>query len=225
MSENNISIVRGFFDEVHNQKRLDLMPKYMSENFTGHGMAYVGMGLMTDDSSGDKLIITAISPGSPAEGKFMVGDEIVRAQDGDRIWDTFEELRQGGLWGQGVLGTSLTVWVRRNGTETEINLMRGIVNGFEYSYAMVEMGTRQFLAEWLDLKTHLVNAIESGEMVAYHIENQGQNVRYGRSAVWADFGFIRIQDGKIIDWWSSEDTIPQYKQLGFTILAPQMVKA
>ncbi len=225
MSQNNISILQGYFDEVFNQKRLDLFPKYISEKFTGHGMAYVGMGLMTDDSSGNQLIVKAVAPGSPANGKFMVGDEIIRAQDGDRTWNTYEELRHGGLWGQGVVGTPLTVWVRRNGTETEIGLRRGIVSGFEYTYPMAETGIRQFLEEWPDLKTRLVNAIESDGMVAYHVENQGQNVRYGRSAVWTEFGFVRIQDGKIIDWWNSEDSIPQYKQLGFIILVPQMVKA
>ncbi len=155
----------------------------------------------------------------------MVGDEIIRAQDGDRIWNTFSELRNGGLWGQGVLGTPLTVWVLRDGAETKISLTRGIVNGFEYNYQMVETGTRQFLAEYPDLKTRLVSAIESDGIVAYQVENQGQNVRYGRSAVWAEFGFVHFQEGKIVDWRSSEESLSEFKQLGFTISAPQMVKA
>jgi predicted SnoaL-like aldol condensation-catalyzing enzyme len=99
------------------------------------------------------------------------------------------------------------------------------VKGFVYSYHMVETGTRDFFKEFPDLKTRLLNAIESGDMVAYHVENQGQNVRYGRSAVWSEFGFVRIQDGKITEWWSSDDTIPQYRQLGYTILQPEMTKA
>src|SRR5512144_1989612 len=97
MSQNNISIVQGYFDEVVNQKRLDLIPKYFSEKFVMHGSPYVGMGMMNDSSSGDKLIVQQIFPGSPAEGKFEVGDVILRAADSNRTWNTFEELRNGGL--------------------------------------------------------------------------------------------------------------------------------
>ncbi len=180
---------------------------------------------MYDASSGDRIIIQSVYPGSPADGKLMVGDEIVRAQDGERIWNTYDTLRMGGLWGQGPLGSPITVWVRRNGGETDVTLMRGVVNGFEYHYQEVEMGNRENSKEWLGLKTRLVNVIESGDLVAYQLEAQGQNIRYGRSAVWTEFGFVRIEDGKITDWWNSDDTISQYKQLGFSILAPEMVKA
>lgn len=225
MSQSNINILQGYFDEVTNQKRLDLISKYISEKFTGHGSPYVGMGLMNDDSSGNKIIIRAVYPGSPAEGKFMVGDEIVRARDGERTLSTYDELRQGGLWGQGALGTPLTVWVRRDGVEKELTVVRGMVKGAEFSYSMLETGMQEFFKEFPDLKTHLVNAIDSGDLVAYHVENQGHNVRYGRSAVWSEFGFVRIQDGKITDWWSSEEPLSHYRQLGFTILQPEMVKA
>lgn len=225
MNEINVSILQGYFEEVTNQKRLDLIPKYISEKFKGHGTPYVGMGLMNDDSSGDKLMVMAVAPGSPAEGKLMVGDQIVRARDGERIVDNFDALRMAGLWGMGAVGTPVTVWVMRNGVETEVTLTRGIIKGMDYPYEMVEQGTRQYLKEWPDLKARMVNAIESGDMVAYQVENQGHNTYYGRSAVWTEVGFVRIQGGKITEWWSSDDTIPQHRQLGFTILAPEMVKA
>ena len=61
--------------------------------------------------------------------------------------------------------------------------------------------------------------------LAYHAEDQGHNVRYGRSAVWAEFGFARVQDGKITDMWSSDETVVELRQLGYTILEPEMVKA
>jgi hypothetical protein len=31
---------------------------------------------------------------------------------------------------------------------------------------------------------------------------------------------VRVQDGKITDWWSTEDTFSQFKQLGFTVKEP-----
>lgn len=225
MTESNINILRGYFTEVNNEKRIDLIPKYISENFVGHGTPYVGLGMMPDDSSGDKIIIRAIYPGSPAESKLMVGDELLRARDGDRTWNTYDEMRNGGMWGQGALGTPITVWVRRGSVETEVTLKRGMIKGFEYPYKMIEMGTREYFKEYPDLKTSLVNAIESGDLVAYHAENQGLNSRYGRTAVWAEFGFVRFKDGKITDWWSSDETVSQYRQLGYGIMAPEMVKA
>jgi len=223
MAQSNSSILRGFFDEVVNQKHLDLIPKYLSEKYIGHGSPYVGMGVSSDDTSGVKLIIQIVKPGSPAEGKLMVGDEIVRVVDGERTWKTFEELRPG-IWGQGVIGSSLTVVVRRGKEEKEIKIVRGLVQGFEFPYKLVEAGNREFFKDWPDLKARLVNVIEAGDLVAYHAENQGHNVRYGRCAVWAEFGFVRFQDGKIIDWWSAEDGVAQFKQLGYTILAPALVK-
>jgi predicted ester cyclase len=224
MTQTNSSILHGYFDEVVNQKHLDAIPKYMSEKFIGHGTPYVGMGLMIDESSGEKVIIQLVHQGSPAEGKLMVGDEILRVFDGERTWSTFEELRQS-IWGQGMLGSSLTVWVRRDKAEHEIKLVRGLVQGFEFPYRLVESGNREYFKEWPDLKARLVNVIEAGDLVAYHAENQGHNARYGRSAIWAEFGFVRFQDGKIIDWWSVEDGISQFKQLGYTILAPALAKA
>jgi hypothetical protein len=223
MTQTNSSILRGYFDEMVNQKHLDLFPKYFSEEFIGHVTPYVGMGMAPDYSSGVKVTIQFVNPGSPAEGKLMVGDEILRVFDGERTWETFDELRQS-TWGQGALGTSLTMWVRREEVEHEITLVRGLVQGFEFPYHLLESGTREYYKEWPDLTARLVNVIEAGDLVAYHAENQGYNARYGRAAVWAEFGFVRIQNGKITDWWSAENTFSQFKQLGYTIEEPALVK-
>jgi hypothetical protein len=42
--------------------------------------------------------------------------------------------------------------------------------------------------------------------------------------VWSEFGFVRIKDGMITDWWSSGEDVSTLKQLGYTIMAPEMVK-
>ena len=224
MAQTNINILHGYFEEVINQKHLDRIPKYFSEKFTEHGSPYVGMGLMIDDTSGDKVTIMQVVPGSPADGKLKSGDEILQAYDGDNTWKTYDELRQGGVWGQGEVGTCITVKVRRDNAEHEIDIIRGLIKGMQGHYDMLEKGMSEYFKEYPDLKTRLVNVIESGDLVAYHLEAQGFNTRYGRSAVWSEFGFARIQDGKITEKWSSEDSISMLKQLGYTLLAPAYVK-
>jgi hypothetical protein len=224
MTQTNSNVLRGFFEEVVNQRRMDLFPKYFSENYVGHGTPYVGIGIAPDYSSGVKVTVQLVNPGSPAEGKLMVGDEILRISDGERTWGTFEELHQS-TWGQGTLGTSLTMWVRREEVEHEITLVRGLVQGFEFPYHALEILFPEYYKDWPDLQARLVNVIEVGDLVAYHVENQGYNARYGRSAVWAEFGFVRVQHGKITDWWSAEDTFAQFKQLGYTIEEPALVDA
>jgi hypothetical protein len=42
--------------------------------------------------------------------------------------------------------------------------------------------------------------------------------------MWAEFGFVRIQNGKITDWWVTDDALSQIKQLGYTIREPALVK-
>ena len=230
MTKTNGSILRGYFDEVVNQKHLDLFsryldlqPKYFSEKFIGHVPLYVSMGIMTDESSGVKVTIQSVNPGSPAEGKLMVGDEILHVFDGARAWLTFDELREG-VWGQGALGTLITIWIQRENVEHEIPLTRGLVRGFEFPYHLLVPSIIEYFKDWRDLKVRLVNVIETGDLVAYHAEYQGYNVRYRRIAMWAELGFVRFRDGKITDWWSEEDKLSQLKQLGYTIQEPELVK-
>lgn len=225
MTQTNSAILQGYIDEVINQKRLDLIPKYFSEKFISHGMPYVGLGVMPDISSGSKVIVQKINPNSPAADKLMEGDEILRVTDDGHTWATFEELRNGSLWGQGVIGTSLIVRVRRGNVEKDISIVRGLVKGFEFPYEFQESGMREYFKDWPDLKTRLVNMIEAGDMVAFHAESQGHNARYGRSAVWSEFGFVRFKDGKITDWWNSEEEVSVLRQLGYAIRAPELVKA
>ena len=224
MAQSNIDVVRGYFEDVINQKRLDRISKYFSEQYIDHRAPYAGLGMMIDDTSGDRVIVREVYHDSPAAGKLKAGDEILLAYDGDNTWKTYEELRQGGVWGQGESGTCISVKVRRDGGEHEVDIIRGLVKGFEGRYDMLEMGMGEFFKEYPDLKTRLMHVIESGDLVAYHIEFQGNNTRYGRSALWTEFGFARIKDGRITEQWSSDEGISMLKQLGYALVAPTYVK-
>ena len=52
MPQTNSDVLRGFIEEVGNQQRIDLLPKYVSEEYVGHGTPYVGLGFAPDYSSG-----------------------------------------------------------------------------------------------------------------------------------------------------------------------------
>jgi hypothetical protein len=183
------------------------------------------MGIMPDASSGSSVIFRKVNPNSPSANKLMEGDEILRVRDDGHTWNTFDELRNGGLWGQGVTGSILTVWVRRGNEEKEIPIVRGLVKGFEFPYELQEPGMKEFFKDWPEVKARLMHVIESGDLVAFHAQFEGYNIRYGRSAVWSEFGFVRFEDGKITDWWNSDEEVSTLKQLGYNILVPEMVKA
>jgi len=68
MTKTNSSILRGFVDEVINQRRLDLLPKYLSQEYVGHGTPYVGLGIAPDYS----LTITHISLWVRGQGRDVV---------------------------------------------------------------------------------------------------------------------------------------------------------
>ncbi len=221
MNETNSSTLRGYYQEVVNQKRIDLIPKYVSEEFHGHEPAYVGIGMMMDDSNGTNVTVRAVASGGPADGRLMVGDEIVRVFDGERTRQTYEELRQP-IWGRGVVGTPLTVWVRRDGEEREIILTRGVVPSFEMPYRFLEPFERENFEEWPDLQARLLHVVEDGDLVAFYAEARGRNARYGRSAVWAESGIVRFREGKIVDWWIVGNDASLMKQLGYAINEPEL---
>ncbi len=225
MKQTNSEILRDYFEEVINQKNFANLSKYFSENFIRHGSPYVGMGVMTDTSSGDKVVVRKVNPNSPAANKLLVGDEIIRVTTDGRTFDTYEDLHQGELWGQGVIGTPLTLWVRRAGKDEEISIVRGLVPAFEISADAHKSGMQMYFEEMPDVKSQLIHVIESGDMVAFQAEFKGSNVRYGRSAVWTEFGFVQFADGKMTDWWNSDEEVPTLRQLGYMITAPEVVHA
>jgi len=226
MTQTNSDILRGCIDQVANQQQLDLLPKYFSEDYVFHARPIVGLGIAADLGDGEKVTVRGVHPGGPADGRLMAGDEILRVSEGQRTWETFDELTRS-PWGPGAVGTSLTLWVRRGEEEHEITVVRGLIPGREMPlpYHVIESSFREWRKDWPDQETHLVHVIESGDLVAYHAENRGYNARYGRSAVWAEFGMVRVQDGKITDWWSIEDSFSRMKQLGYTIDAPPVAEA
>ncbi len=221
MVKANKQVVRGFFTEVVNEKRHDLIEKYFSKSYVAHGFPYVGLGLYSEKSYNDKIVITAVVPGSPADGKLEIGDEILMAKDDKNTWDKFQQLKNS-PWGQGEIGTSVMVRVKRGEEVLDIKLMRGLVQGFEVPYDLLIEGFNRFLTrEWPDVEVDIEAMVEEEDMVACLITYKGANTEFERSATWPASAFFKIEKGKIIEGWGVSDSLSQLNQLGYDVKPPK----
>jgi len=220
MSKTNKEIIQGFFDQVINLKRMDLWDEYISKDYVNHSPPYIGMGLSTRNT-GDKMFVSSIAPGGPAEGKLLVGDQIIRVEDDLNQWDTFEQLKTAVL-GMGKAGTTIKVRVLRGEDSFDYELTRGLIEGFDISYKEVKEDYRTFLTDqYPDVKVKIEKMIAEGEFVACYSVSQGTNSDFKREAIWSDCSFYRLSDGKIVEEWYVSDFVGALKQLGYDIKAPE----
>jgi len=221
MSGNNKQVVQGFFEEVVNARRFDRIDVYLSKDHVSHNSPYVGMGFTSDFSSGVKVVVGAVAPGGPSDGVLMPGDVILRVQDGERTWDTFAQLRKMD-WGPGCIGTSVHLKVQRGVQVLEYDIPRGMIQGFDLEYtALVPLIRWFYEEEFTEFTASVDSLIEENDLVAYRVTNRAVNAQFKRQAVWMECGFCRVKDGKIVEWWSVEDTRSQEKQLGYRSLPPE----
>jgi predicted SnoaL-like aldol condensation-catalyzing enzyme len=213
-------IFQQFIDQVVNAHRFDMIHEYLDEQCIFHQPPYVGLGFMPDDTSGDKVIIRLIAPESPASEALQVGDEVVRVSDESGIRETYEQLKGSG-WGQGTLGTPITLTVRRNGENIDVTISRARIEGFDSHLSdTLEMWKHYVLNTWPDQKSEINFLVEEGDLLAYFLTTTGTNTEYNQSAIWSESGILRFKDEKVIDWWSVEDSLSQFKQLGYQIKEP-----
>ncbi len=113
MAKSNTDIVREQVEALNRNDFAHLL-EICSPDCVSHASPYVGLGVLSDDSSGNHIVVTAIAPAAPADGILEKGDELLKVMDGERTWETLPKL-QHALWGQGIPGTPLTVTVQRRG--------------------------------------------------------------------------------------------------------------
>ena len=220
MTRTNLDIVKGYIEEVINQKHFERLSEFCSEDCVTHSPPYVGLGITADDSSGVRVTLTQIAPHGPAAGHLQVGDELVRIHDNDRAWETFDEIKNG-LWGQGILGTELFVTVRRHGNLLTIPLKRSRIDEFDIklseAWATVEPYFRKY---WPDLQMEIKEIFEAGDMVTCYAVNSGLNLEHNRPAIWGEIDIFKVKNGEITEIWSIENTFSELKQLGYQITEP-----
>lgn len=225
MTKTNVEIFREYIEQISNQKNFNLLFNYLTKDCIIHGVPYAGMGILVDDSSGERVIIKNIAPNAPATGLLQAGDEIIHVKDSDGEWKNYDDLKTN-LWGQGKPGTLVIVTVRRAEQVIEVPIKRGRVEAFDSSISDQLDSWRKFLIEDCpDFKSEINLIIEAGDLVAYFLTDSGTEKDYQQWAIWAESGFVRFKDGKIIELWGVDDGFSRMKQLGFQIKEPEKVKS
>lgn len=222
MSKNNTQIVKEFIEEVFNNKKFEKAYEYCSKDCKIHITSYIGIGFNSDDSSGKQIIVTEVAPNGPATGKLQVNDEVVAIRDEKNNYQTFKEISEGThSWGQGVMDSQITLTILRDGMQMEITLKRGKVEGFDLSLAKnLDIWKFYTTKIWQDLRSEFELTCAEGDLVAFYLLNTGTNLEYNRSAIWSEVDIYRLEDGKIIEMWGVEDTLSEFKQLGYLIRPP-----
>jgi predicted SnoaL-like aldol condensation-catalyzing enzyme len=213
--------VIGFFEQILNARRFELIDEYFNANTVSHNPPYVGCGLITTEFGG-KVLVRLVAPGGPAEGFVLPGDEVLEAADAQRTWTGFEALKAG-LWGQGIIGTKVVLQLRRGEELLEATIERGLVAGFDQHFGAIRDAFIHYLEdEARDLNVTIQHVIEQGDLVAVYVINRATSTEYNRQAVWAECDLFRVAGGKIVESWGVEDGQSWMRQQGFRFLPPEI---
>ncbi len=213
----NAEIVRDVLEQVVNQKKIDAWDEYFSPDYVARGAPFIGMGF-SRDTSGNRHVINAVSPGSPAEGKLKVGDELVWVEDERQRWATHQAISQGFKRHR---GSKLKLGVRRGQQTLEIELTRGRVQGFDTGCAQAKSEMQAFMTREIpDLRVDVKMALQDGDMVTCLMEYRGTHAKFKREAVWREIWVVRLSEGKIVESWPLPDVDAYLRQLGYQSIPP-----
>ena len=216
--KSNVEIVQDIVEQVVNQKKIDIYDQYISQDYISRGAPYIGMGLSVD-SSGNKHIINIIVPGSPAEGKLQVGDELLWAEDEHQRWATYEDIKEGFL--QGYRGSKYKVGVCRGNQTLEYEFTRDLIKGFDTPKDRAKSDLQEFMTkQFPDLKATIKQILADGDRVVCLLEYRGTHADFKREAVWREAWFVRLAEGKIVEDWTVYDGSSYFRQLGYQLIPP-----
>jgi len=220
VSKLNVQIVREYTDVVFNQKQFDQAFRYCDPDCVIHNPPYVGLGIGTDNRSGERFIIIEIAPNSPAAGHLLPGDELVRVIGGDKTWETYKDFLYGNFT-QGIVGTPITITVRREGQLLDIPIMIGRVEGFDMKFSKyIDIWKNIITTEWREFKQDIQQIFGADDLVSIYAINSGTHREFHHSAVWSECDIYRLREGKITDIWVVEDSLTELTQLGYRLHEP-----
>ena len=212
--KSNVEIIQDTIEQVVNQKKIDKWDQYFSQDYISRGAPYIGMGF-SRDSSGNKHIINMVLPGSPADGKLQVGDELLWVEDEHQRWVTYEEIEQG------IRGRKYKVGVRRGNQTLEYKLTRDLFRGFDTHTDQAKSEMREFMTkEFPDLKATIKLILADGDMVVCLLEYRGTHAKFKREVVWREAWFVRLSEGEIVEGWPVIDESSFFRHLGYQLIPP-----
>ena len=215
--KSNTEIIQDALEQIVNQKRIAAWDEYFSPDYIARGAPFIGLGF-SRDSSGDRHIINAISPGSPADGRLRVGDELLWVQDEEQRWSSFDEISEGL---QTLRGNSLKMGVHRGLKTLEVELTRGLIRAFDTGNDQAKAEMQEFMTKEIpDLRVEIKMTLAEGDMVVCLMEFQGTHARFGREAIWREAWFARLTNGKIVESWPLPDIDAYCRQLGYQLIPP-----
>jgi len=215
--KSNAEIIHDVLEQVVNQKRIDAWDEYFSSDYIARGAPFIGFGF-SRDTSGNTHIIDAIIPGSPAEGKLQVGDELLWVEDERQRWATYEDVSEGLRRHRG--GT-LKVGLRRGEEPLEVGLTRGLVRGFDIDNDRAKSEMRDFMTREIpDLSVEVKMTLEDANKVVCLMEYRGTHAEFEREAIWREIWIARLSEGKIVESWPLPDIDAYCRQLGYQLIPP-----
>jgi len=215
--KSSVEIVRDVLEEVVNQKKIDAWDRYFSPDYIARGAPFIGMGF-SRDTSDNRHVISAISPGSPAEAELQVGDELVWVEDGRQRWATYEEISEGL---QRYRGSKVKMGVRRGQETLEVKVTRGPIRGVDTDCAQAKAEMHEFMtSEIPDLTVEVKLTLADGDKVACLMEYHGTHATFKREAIWREIWVVRLSRGKIVESWPLPDVDAYLRQLGYQSIAP-----
>lgn len=212
--KSNVEIIQDIFERIVNQKKIDQWDQYFSPDYISRGAPYIGMGF-SRDSSANKHIINMIIPGSPSDGKLLVGDELLWVEDEHQRWVTYEEIEQG------IRGSKYKVGVCRGNQPLEYELSRDLIRGFDTHTDQAKSDMREFMTkQFPDLKATIKLILADGDMVVCLLEYRGIHAKFKREAIWREAWFVRLSEGKIVEGWPVIDETSFFTHLGYQLIPP-----
>ena len=212
--KSNIEIIQELIEQIVNQKKIEKWDQYFSQDYIARGAPFIGMGF-SRDSSENKHIINMVFPGSPAEGKLQVGDELLWVEDENKRWATYEEIEQG------IQGRQYKVGVGRGDQTLEVELTRELIGGFDTHTDQAKAEMREFMSEQFpDLKATIKLILADGDLVVSLLEYRGTHATFEREAVWREAWFARLSEGKVVEGWPIIDESSFFRHLGYQLVPP-----
>jgi predicted ester cyclase len=160
-------------------------------------------------------MINFVFPGSPADGKLQVGDELLWVEDQHQRWAGYEEIKQG------LQSNTYTLGVRRADQTLEFQLTKDLFPGFDTHTEQAKSEMREFMSKDIpDLKATIKLILADGDMVVSLLEYRGTHANFEREAVWREAWFVRMSEGKIVEGWPIIDESSFLRHLGYQLIPP-----